>query len=351
MRTQADRIEVDHDHPGVTMPSISNGQSKQGLIRLVTAAIAAGLAVVGFGQAAAQEQLGDPDWRPKVLRPAYAAGEGPRIVLDAAHGSRQTIDGRYAGFAALMRADGYRIEPGQTELDTASALREVSILVISNAASPRDGSGRASAFSDAEIETVAAWVQGGGSLLLVADHAPHGTAAEALAGRFGVTMAKGYAFQQTDEGLTTNLDFEGPALGVHPIISGRDSDERVRRVHTFTGQSLQGPPGSTILLALDDRAREAVDHTALAQIVESIRAGEPTAAASSRPALPAQGLAFSFGEGRVVVLGEAGMLTAQILRSPEDPNSEPFRFGLNTEGHDDQQFALNVIHWLSRVLP
>src|SRR5690606_3117957 len=140
MRTQADRIEVDHDHPRVTMQSISNGQSKQGLIRLVTAAIAAGLAVVGFGQAAAQEQLGDPDWRPKVLRPAYAAGEGPRIVLDAAHGSRQTIDGRYAGFAALMRADGYRIEPGQTELDTASALREVSILVISNAASPRDGS-------------------------------------------------------------------------------------------------------------------------------------------------------------------------------------------------------------------
>lgn len=336
------------------MSSISIVQSRRGVIsviRLATALVSASLAAGAFEHAVAQEQMGDPDWRPNVVRPAYAVGEGPRIILDAAHGSNQTIDGRYAGFAALMRTDGYRIHPGQTALDAASALRGATILVVSNAASPRDGSGRASAFSDSEIEAVAAWVQGGGSLLLVADHAPHGTAAEALAKRFGVIMAKGYAFQQTNNGLTTNLDFEGPSLGVHPIISGRDSAERVSRVRTFTGQSLQGPPGSTILLALDDGAREAVDRTALTRITESLRAGEPTAENWSRAALPAQGLAFSFGKGRVVVLGEAGMLTAQILRSTEDPDSEPFRFGLNTEGHDDQQFALNVIHWLSRVLP
>jgi hypothetical protein len=28
-----------------------------------------------------------------------------------------------------------------------------------------------------------------------------------------------------------------------------------------------------------------------------------------------------------------------------------WRFGLNTDGHDDQQFALNALHWLSRLLP
>jgi hypothetical protein len=29
----------------------------------------------------------------------------------------------------------------------------------------------------------------------------------------------------------------------------------------------------------------------------------------------------------------------------------PQRFGLSTDGHDDQQFALNALHWLSRLLP
>ena len=53
----------------------------------------------------------------------------------------------------------------------------------------------------------------------------------------------------------------------------------------------------------------------------------------------------------MVVLGEAAMLTAQIIRFPDQPDRAPVRFGLNTEGHDDQQFALNLAHWLSRLIP
>jgi hypothetical protein len=56
----------------------------------------------------------------------------------------------------------------------------------------------------------------------------------------------------------------------------------------------------------------------------------------------AQGFAIEFGQGRVVVLGEAGMLTAQIEGKE--------RFGMNAEGLDYKQFALNVVHWLSRLL-
>ena len=88
------------------------------------------------------------------------------------------------------------------------------------------------------------------------------------------------------------------------------------------------------------------------EIARRLRAGEaPSAVVSelARPALPAQALAFDFGHGRVAVLGEAGMLTAQIVRF--DDGRPPVRFGLNTEGHDDQQFALNLMHWLSRLAP
>lgn len=312
------------------------------------AAVVAALAALTAAPSAAQEQAGDLDWRPHVVAPAYAA-DGPLVRIDEGHGSVQTINGRYAGFAALMRADGYRVDAGHGRLDAPGVLDGVTVLVISN---PRRASGAASAFDAAEIEAVAKWVEQGGSLLLAADHAPYGAAAEALGARFGVAMGKGYAFQSDGRDVAANLTYPRAALADHPIIDGRNPDEAVQVVETFTGQSLKGPPEATVLIATSDDALEAPDLAALQQIRRRLRAGEPSEAVLAelaRPALPAQGLAFPFGRGRVVVLGEAGMLTAQIVRF--DDGRPPHRFGLNTEGHDDQQFALNLMHWLSRLLP
>lgn len=299
---------------------------------------------------AAQEQMGDPSFRPTVARPAYADA-GPMIQLDAAHGSVQTLDGRYAGFAALVRADGYRIRAGEQPLDAPGALDGVDVLVISNAVRPADGSSP-NAFTPAEVATLDRWVQAGGSLLLAADHAPYGSANETLARALGVEMDKGYAFVLTPGGPLTNLDYPAPALGDHPILAGRDEAERVRHVRTFTGQSLRGPEGATVLLAMSDGAREAADAPTLREIdrrLDDGAAADAVLAELSKPALPAQGLAFEHGRGRVVVLGEAGMLTAQVVKYPADSGREDVVFGLQTPGHDDQQFALNLLHWLSRL--
>jgi len=57
-----------------------------------------------------------------------------------------------------------------------------------------------------------------------------------------------------------------------------------------------------------------------------------------------------FGKGRVVVLGEAALLTAQIVTSPDGNPQTQRKFGMNAPGNDDRQFALNVLHWLSGVL-
>lgn len=57
----------------------------------------------------------------------------------------------------------------------------------------------------------------------------------------------------------------------------------------------------------------------------------------------AQGLGRIFGKGRVVVLGEAAMLTAQI-------DDEGRIFGMNYPNNDNKQFALNIMHWLSRLI-
>jgi hypothetical protein len=57
---------------------------------------------------------------------------------------------------------------------------------------------------------------------------------------------------------------------------------------------------------------------------------------------PSQGLALEVSRGRVVIMGEAAMFTAQVHdRKP---------FGLSTAEYDNVQFARNVMRWLSREL-
>jgi hypothetical protein len=58
----------------------------------------------------------------------------------------------------------------------------------------------------------------------------------------------------------------------------------------------------------------------------------------------AQGIAMKFGAGRVVVLGEAGMLSAQIV------GPQHVAFGMNRPGIDNRQLALNIMHWLSALI-
>lgn len=314
------------------------------------------VAILLAGPVMAQTQGPDPDYRPVLAAPAYTDA-GPVILLDAAHGSQQTIDGRYAGFAALVRADGYEIRAGDRSLDTPGALDGVDILVISNA-QLRVGGPDPSAFTVAEIRAIEAWVRAGGSLLLAADHAPHGVAAQALGRAFGVRMGTGYAFRLTDGGenaVTSQLLFSADAgtVGDHAILRGRDGTEVVETIKSFTGQSLSGPEGSTVLMALLPTDRETVNASVLGEINDRIEAGEDAEAVlaeRSVAALPAQGVAFEHGAGRVVVLGEAGMLTAQRIDFPEGDEREDFVFGLQTTGHDDQQFALNILHWLSRLI-
>jgi hypothetical protein len=54
----------------------------------------------------------------------------------------------------------------------------------------------------------------------------------------------------------------------------------------------------------------------------------------------------------VVVLGEAGVLSAQVVTGMpgRQGNQKERRFGMNYPGTDDRQFALNIMHWLSRLL-
>lgn len=322
------------------------------------AAFAAGLLALTLAAAPAlaQQQMVDPDFRPAIERPAYAEGQGPVVVIDEAHANFHRLDGQYAPFAALLKADGFQVRAGTLAFD-AGGLEGVDVLVIANAGATSQQP-TPPAFTEAEGAALETWVRDGGKLLLIADHTPFGAAAEALAARFGVKMGTGYAFAMPDDlNLTTTLVYPAEALGVHPIMTGRSADERVEGVTAFTGQSLQGPPGATVLLPITTGAREAADLPTLQALADRLaQAGETGAgtgaavAELSRPALPAQGLAFDHGRGRVVVLGEAGMLSAQLIRFPPESGRPDRRFGMN-EAPGNARFGLNILHWLSGLLP
>lgn len=294
-------------------------------MRARLAALALALAAAAMGHPAlAQRQMVDPDFTPKVERPAYA-GDGPVVVIDEAHQNFHTAGGGYAPFVALLRADGLAVKPGTAAFDDAS-LAGARVLVVANAGSAGAQDTQAPAFTEAETAAVERWVFAGGALLLIADHAPFGTTAEGLAARFGVGMGKGWAFVRNDrnDGLTSQLEFSRAdgTLADHPITRGRDAEERVERVKTFTGQSLTAPPGAAVLLRLPDPAWEAPDRDRLNAADAALRSagkGTPSLKGIAEPvAARAQGLALEHGRGRIVVLGEAAMFSAQKVEFEGD---------------------------------
>jgi hypothetical protein len=281
------------------------------------------------------QQIADPNFDTKVAKPAYAKKKHPKVLFDEAHNNFHTASGRYKPFADLITSDGYTVTPNKQKF-TRDALKGFDILIISNAlGAPQMGTPEAAnpAFTDAECDAVRDWVKDGGALLLIADHAPMGSANEILAKRFNVGMSKMFTLDESNTPKEDNnpgfiIYTRERGLASHPITNGRDASERVNRVIAFTGQSLKGSAESTAFMQLADTAMDAMP------------GGAQPVSAKGR----AQGLAMGFGKGRVVVLGEAAMLTAQLA----GPNKMPF--GMNRPGTDDRQLALNIMHWLSKLI-
>lgn len=282
-------------------------------------------------------QRADEDFNTKVDPPAYKKN-GPKVLFDEAHNNFHTASGRYKPFASLIMNDGYQVIPNKEKFSL-ELLKSARVLVISNALGApvmSDVNASNPAFTDAESDAVRDWVRGGGSLLLIADHAPMGSANQILGQRFGVEMSKMYTIdEQNFDKEAGNPGFiiytrESGRLADHAVTRGRNDSERINKIITFTGQSLKGPADGVAFLKLADTAQDTMPGPN----------ATPVSAAGR-----AQGIAMKFGKGRVIVMGEAGMLSAQLIGS-----NPPRKFGMNRPGIDNRQLALNIMHWLSNLL-
>ncbi len=275
-----------------------------------------------------------------VRAPAFR-GNGPHLLFDDAHRNFHRSDGRYTPFVTLVANDGVVVTSNTKAFDEES-LKPYDLLVIANAEGEITG---APAFTEAEIDAVVQWVGDGGSLLLVADHSPFGRAANALAERFGVTMLDAHLKDETHSDPTLPGPFfllfseANGLLGDHPILRGRTDAERIRRVVTFGGQALRVQPPAHLLLPLSQDAQIVRDRT---QPNVSEPAGPDTACA----------VALTHGRGRVVIIGEASALTAQIITgdTAKAAGVPELRIGMSREGIDNKQFALNIVRWLAREI-
>ena len=284
-------------------------------------------------------QFADPAFVAAVARPAYTSTH-PRVAIDEGHHNIHTASGTYRPFAELLRHDGYDVVAFEGRF-TATALEPVRVLVIANALGapfPFMDAAHHPAFTDEECDAVVRWVERGGALLLIADHAPAGAAARGLAAKFGVRMSgrtlhdslhavpPGPGTARHDGWLVFSR--ENYMLGAHPVVEGRDPGERVRRVVTFTGQSLVADANAVPILRASDAAGDV----------------DPATGRETTGVNRTQLVVRTFGRGRVAIAGDAAFLTAQVT------NHKQTAFGMQHPASDDRQLALNLAHWLSGLL-
>jgi hypothetical protein len=306
------------------------------------------------------QQVADSAFHLAELEPAFEPGMGPRACIDSGHHNFHTGDGRYLAFATLLRDDGYRV--GQhAGLFSPESLSECDIVVIANATAEANAEDwsypHASVFSADEITALLSWVRAGGSLLLIVDHSPWPGANGDLGILLGAHMLDGYvgmeifgemdddALHHTAQLFEVSLDqlcrnFGEPGeLSDHVILRGRNPEEAITTVTTFTGHAFHPSSNMEPLLILSADAMGGAP----------LRMNLPDSQPEETPAFPVggwlQGGAVHMGQGRAVVLGEAAMCTAQLAGPERVP------MGMNNPlAPQNAQFCLNVVHWLSGLL-
>ncbi|MFT3807246.1 hypothetical protein [Arenimonas sp.] len=301
------------------------------------------LSLFFLATSAAAQQVPDKDFRPAVGAPTFTEGQGPVVCLDEAHHNFHTLDGRFFAFGALLQRDGYVVQPSRGAFD-AKTLSPCTVLVISNALpNTEDWAGYPSptpfAFTASEVEAVKQWVDGGGRLLLIADHQPLAGAAANLAAAFDVRFTDGFAFEGfTDEAKREVIERptifrrSDGGLADHAITRGRNEAESIASLRSFTGQAFRAPANAQALMVMPKGSVSLQPKTAWA-----FQADTPYLDVGGW----LQGAVMPVGQGRAAFFGEAAMFSAQLA----GPQKQPM--GMNApEAERNGQFVLNLMHWL-----
>ena len=328
----------------------------------------------------------DTKYRFANVDPSYNEGDGPNLCIDEAHFNYHTAGGIYKPFAELLRGDGYRVSQFRSRF-TADALANCQILLIANAQAKANTIGfgspetnwaypHASALTREEINEIITWVRGGGALFLIADHEPWPAAVSGLALLLGVHMFDGYARATAGEisgqivfgtirkeewreavrlleelvDLDLNAQYghvpDNPGdLAPHPVVDGRNPRESIEWVVTFMGHAFLASDDWKPIMVFGPNA---VSIAPLAlNFGDTAREDDSLFSAAGW----LQGATRKLDQGRIAILGEAAMCTAQFDDLDGEIDAPLIPEGINApHAPQNAQFCLNVMHWLSGLL-
>jgi hypothetical protein len=324
-------------------------------MKLICRSILLGFFLVGTLACSESEQQPDPDFIPKNIHRSFLKVNSPIVFIDEAHNNLHQISGRFKPFSQVLISDGYTVKSSKEKF-TLEYLRQADILVIVNALDKKRQDYNppyGEAFEIEEIEAVKQWVSQGGSLFLVADHAPFPKVIDKLAIAFGFEFTNGHVddaiFNIDNNGLLEHAitkestDPKNYALfGVTatPMMSGivnnTPHSQTITQVKSFGGAAFQIPENAKSLLLLGKRAVSIVP-----SIPFQVNAKTPRISVDGW----SQGAVLEIGKGRVAVFSEAMMFTSQVYSQTGK------KMGLVSDGAEqNEQFLLNIMHWLSGLI-
>lgn len=290
-------------------------------------------------------QQADPDFRPQDKIAHFSPDDGPVVLIDEAHNNFLTASGRYKPFLKVLASDGFRVG-SNTKKFTENELKRADIIVIANALDknrtdwlPPYGK----ALSQNEVEALKNWIEQGGSLFLVADHAPFPKVIDNLALELGFKFSNGHVgdatFSKSNYSLAehtiTYTNKEKQDADIKPLLfQNLDVDtNEVQQVRSFGGSAFKAPEKAVSLLNLGIRA-------------VSMEPVIPFQINSDTPRISmdgwSQGAIVEIGEGRIAVFSEGMMFSSQIDRNTGK------KHGLRSVGAEqNEEFLLNVMRWLA----
>jgi len=284
-----------------------------------------GLLLVGVSSCSDSDQQPDPDFVPKNINSTFSKLNSPVVLIDEAHNNFLTKKGRYKPFSQVLSSDGYTVKSSKEKF-TLTYLKQSNILVVANALDKNRQDWTPpfeDAFDTEEVEAVKQWVSQGGSLFLVADHTPFPKVIEKLSSAFGFEFSNGHVRDAL-------FRLDNKSLIEHSITQG------ITQVKTFGGSAFQIPESAQPLLTLGKGATSVVP-----KIPFQVNAKTPRVSVNGWY----QGAVLEVGKGRVAVFSEGMTFSSQVMVSTGK------KYGLVSDGAEqNEQFLLNVMHWLSKKI-
>lgn len=296
------------------------------------------------------KQIADPDFIPQNKHSRFSLNNAPVVLIDEKHHNFLTLSGRYKPFYDVLVSDGYNVQKSNATINEAQ-LNKADILVIANALDKNRHDWQPpynNALSAKEVAAIKQWVLHGGSLFLVADHAPFPRFIKNLSDEFGFEFSNGHVanaqFNLNNKTLTAHVitkpnDIKNPARFAPSLswpVLRRNRSNYVDHVRTFGGSAFKPPAKAISLLTLGDEAVSVIP-----TIPFKINSQTPRVSMKGW----SQGAILKIGKGRVAVFSEGMMFSSQVEVKTGD------KFGLTSPGADQNElFLLNVMAWLSKEI-